>query len=65
MLYWSAIFVAAAVVSALFAFGGIAGQMAAIAEILFYFFVVVLGSSFLLRAAQRDRRDDDDDLGRG
>ncbi|MGR3494570.1 DUF1328 domain-containing protein [Citreimonas sp.] len=67
MLYWSAIFVMAAVVSALFAFGGVAGETADIAEILFYFFLVVLGTSFVLRAAQRNERDerDDDDLGRG
>ena len=47
MLRWSVIFFVIALVAALFGFGGIAGDAAGIARILFVAFLVIAALSFL------------------
>ncbi|HPG21605.1 MAG TPA: DUF1328 domain-containing protein, partial [Amaricoccus sp.] len=41
MLYWALVFLAVALVAALFGFGGIASASAGIAQILFFVFIVL------------------------
>ena len=53
MLRYAIIFLAVALVAALFGFGGIAGAAAGIAEILFYIFIVLFLGSLLLNFLRR------------
>lgn len=54
MLRWALIFLAVALVAALFGFGGVASTAAGIAQILFWvfavFFVIALAANFLRQA---------------
>ena len=50
MLYWALVFLAVALVAALFGFGGIASASAGIAQILFFVFIVLFAVALIARA---------------
>lgn len=47
MLKWAVIFLVVALIAAVFGFGGIAGEAAGFAKILFFVFLVVAAVSFV------------------
>ncbi|MFW8594103.1 DUF1328 domain-containing protein [Cribrihabitans neustonicus] len=49
MLYWALVFLAIAIVSGIFGFGGVATASAGIAQILFFVFLVLFAIALLLR----------------
>lgn len=55
VLYWAAIFLALAIVAAVFGFSGIAGAAAGIAQLLFFLFLVLLCVSAVAAALQGRR----------
>lgn len=53
MLYWAAVFFVIALIAAVFGFGGIAVEAAAIAKVLFVVFLVLFIVSLLLGRPRR------------
>ena len=53
MLYWAFVFLAIALVAALFGFGGIAAASAGIAKILFFLFLVIFLVTLILGLTRR------------
>lgn len=49
MLYWAAVFLAVAIVAAIFGFSGIASASAGIAQILFYIFLLLFAAALIVR----------------
>lgn len=49
MLYWSLLFLAIALIAAVFGFGGIAATSAGIAQILFVLFALLFAATLILR----------------
>ena len=56
MLRWVLIFLAIALISAVFGFGGIAGAAAGIAKIIFYLFVILFVVSLVLNLINRPQK---------
>lgn len=55
MLYWAVVFLAVALVAALFGFGGIATAAAGIAKLLFFLFVIIFVVMLVLGLMSRGR----------
>ena len=53
MLYWSLVFLAIALIAALFGFGGIAASAAFVSKILFITFLVAFAVTFIVGLARR------------
>ncbi len=56
MLYWAVIFFVGALIAGVLGFGGIAGTMAGIAEILFIVFLVLFIGSLIFGFRGRNQR---------
>jgi uncharacterized membrane protein YtjA (UPF0391 family) len=53
MLYWALVFLAVAIIAALFGFGVIASAAAGVAKILFFIFLVVFVVSLIMGLSRR------------
>jgi len=56
MLYWALVFLAVALVAALFGFGGVASTAAGFAKILFFIFLVLFLVSLVFGGLRRSGR---------
>lgn len=56
MLYWALVFLAVAIITGIFGFGGIASASAGIAQILFFIFLVLFAVALIVRLLRGSSR---------